>query len=85
VRERNLPRQAIGALLVAVGLTFPAALVTVTIALSFGTGVLHPLRAAAIQRLASDGIRARAASMGERLRYGAVDNPSVVGRRSCLA
>jgi len=58
----QLTAAAIGSLLVAVGLTFPAALVTVTIALSFGTGVLHPLRAAAIQRLASDGVRARAAS-----------------------
>jgi hypothetical protein len=58
----QLTAAAIGALLVAVGLTFPAALVTVTIALSFGTGLLHPLRAAAIQRLASDGVRARAAS-----------------------
>jgi MFS family permease len=54
---------AIGSLLVAVALAVPAALVPVTIALSFGTGVLHPLRAAAIQRLASDGVRARAASM----------------------
>jgi len=58
----QLTAAAIGSLLVAVGLTFPAALVTVTIALSFGTGALHPLRAAAIQRIASDGVRARAAS-----------------------
>ena len=54
---------AIGSLLVAVGLTLPAALVPATITLSFGTGVLHPLRAAAIQRMASDGVRARAASV----------------------
>jgi hypothetical protein len=53
---------AIGSLLVAIALAIPAALVPATIALSFGTGVLHPLRAAAIQRLASDGVRARAAS-----------------------
>src|SRR5262245_6999702 len=53
---------AVGAVLVAAALTLPGALVPVTIALSFGTGVLHPLRAAAIQRLATDGIRARAAS-----------------------
>jgi hypothetical protein len=53
---------AIGSLLVAVALAMPAALVPATIALSFGTGVLHPVRAAAIQRLASDGMRARAAS-----------------------
>ena len=53
---------AIGSLLIAVALAVPAARVPATIALSFGTGVLHPLRAAAIQRLASDGVRARAAS-----------------------
>jgi hypothetical protein len=58
----QLTAAAIGSLLVAAGLTFPAALVPVTIALSFGTGVLHPLRAAAIQGLASDSVRARAAS-----------------------
>jgi MFS transporter len=53
---------ALGSVLVATALTIPGALVPATIALSFGTGVLHPLRAAAIQRLATDGIRARAAS-----------------------
>ena len=58
----QLVAAAIGSLLVAVALTLPAALVPATIALSFATGVLHPLRAAAIQRLASDGVRARAAS-----------------------
>jgi uncharacterized membrane protein SpoIIM required for sporulation len=47
---------------VGVALTIPAALIPATIALSFATGVLHPLRAAAIQRMASDSIRARAAS-----------------------
>jgi MFS family permease len=59
----QLVAAAIGSLLVAVGLTLPAALVPATIALSFGTGVLHPLRAAAIQRMATDGVRARAASV----------------------
>jgi hypothetical protein len=54
---------AAGLLLVAGALTIPGGLVPATIALSFGTGVLHPLRAAAIQRLASDGVRARAASV----------------------
>jgi hypothetical protein len=44
-------------------LTIPEALVPATIALSFGTGVLHPLRAATIQRIATDGVRARAASV----------------------
>jgi hypothetical protein len=58
----QLAAAAAGALLVATALAFPAALVPVTITLSFGTGVLHPLRAAAIQRMASDGVRARAAS-----------------------
>ena len=58
----QLAATAIGSLLVAVGVLFPSALVPATIALSFGTGVLHPLRAAAIQRLATDGVRARAAS-----------------------
>ncbi|HKH71014.1 MAG TPA: MFS transporter [Vicinamibacterales bacterium] len=58
----QLTAAPIGALLVAVALTFPAALVAVTVALSFGTGVLHPLRAAAIQRLARDDVRAQAAS-----------------------
>jgi len=53
---------ALGSLLVVAALMIPVALVPATIALSFGTGVLHPMRAAAIQRLASDGIRARAAS-----------------------
>jgi len=53
---------ALGSLLVMAALMIPRALVPATIALSFGTGVLHPLRAAAIQRLASDGVRARAAS-----------------------
>jgi Major Facilitator Superfamily len=54
---------ALGLLLVVATLMIPSALVPATIALSFGTGVLHPLRAAAIQRIASDGIRARAASV----------------------
>jgi hypothetical protein len=58
----QLMAAAIGVLLVAMALAIPATLVPATIALSFGTGVLHPLRAAEIQRLASDGIRARAAS-----------------------
>jgi hypothetical protein len=53
---------ALGSVLVAAALMIPGALIPATIALSFGTGVLHPLRAAAIQQLASDGVRARAAS-----------------------
>jgi len=58
----QLAAAAVGALLVTVALAIPAMLVPVTITLSFGTGILHPLRAAAIQRVASDGVRARAAS-----------------------
>jgi MFS family permease len=54
---------AVGSALVITALMFPAALVPATIALSFGTGVLHPLRAAAIQRIATDNVRARAASV----------------------
>ena len=53
---------AAGSLLIVMALMHPAALVPATIALSFATGVLHPLRAVAIQRLAGDGVRARAAS-----------------------
>jgi len=52
-----------GAVLAAVALMVPAALIPITITLSFATGVSHPLRATAIQRLASDGMRARAASV----------------------
>ena len=58
----QLAAAVIGSLLVLMALTIPTALVPATIALSFGTGVLHPLRAAAIQRVAGDGVRARAAS-----------------------
>jgi hypothetical protein len=53
---------ALGAIVVVVALTIPSALVPSTIALAFATGVSHPLRAAAIQRLATDDVRARAAS-----------------------
>jgi hypothetical protein len=58
----QLAAAAVGTLLVAIALMIPAMLVPVTVALSFGTGVLHPLRAAAIQRMAGDGVRARIAS-----------------------
>jgi MFS family permease len=53
---------ACGAILAGVALTIPALLIPITIALSFATGVSHPMRATAIQRLAGDGMRARAAS-----------------------
>jgi len=41
----------------------PAILPLVALALAFVSGVARPLRAAAIQRLAADSLRARAASM----------------------
>jgi len=52
-----------GAILAGVALTIPSLFIPITIALSFATGVSHPMRATAIQRLASDGMRARAASV----------------------
>jgi hypothetical protein len=48
--------------LVGSALAIPAAFQFVVLALAFLVGVAHPLRATAIQRLASDGVRARAAS-----------------------
>jgi MFS family permease len=54
---------AVGSIVAGIALTIPSALVPATIALSFATGVSHPLRATEIQRLASDGMRARAASV----------------------
>ena len=54
---------AAGAVVAGVALTWPAALVPATIALSFATGFSHPLRAVAIQRMATDDVRARAASL----------------------
>ena len=44
------------------GLALPAAFYPVVFALSFLVGVAEPLRAAAIQRLAADEVRAQAAS-----------------------
>jgi hypothetical protein len=52
-----------GLVAAAAAVIVPAILMPTTIALSFATGLAHPLRAAAIQRMASDGIRARAASV----------------------
>ena len=54
---------ALGAVLFAVSLTWPAAFSTIVLALAFLMGVAEPLRAAAIQRLAADAMRARAASL----------------------
>ena len=52
----------VGAIVAGIAVTIPSALVPATIALAFATGVSHPLRAAAIQRMTSDNMRARAAS-----------------------
>jgi hypothetical protein len=43
-------------------LILPGLLVPATITLAFATGAAHPVRAAAIQEMATDGVRARAAS-----------------------
>ena len=53
---------AAGAIIAGVALTWPVTLVPSIVALAFATGVTHPIRATAIQRLATDGMRARAAS-----------------------
>jgi hypothetical protein len=52
----------VSALVCAVAVVWPAALVPVVVALAFLQGVADPLRAAAVQRLAADDARARAAS-----------------------
>ena len=54
---------AVGAIVAVAAVTIPSALIPSTIALAFAAGVSHPLRAAAIQRLAADDVRARAASV----------------------
>ena len=53
----------VGGLLIAMGVAREDSLLFVTVLLSFLVGVAVPLRAAAIQRLASDAIRARVASV----------------------
>jgi len=53
---------AFGAMLLMSAVAMPAALPPVALVLAFLAGVAQPLRAAAIQRLAADSIRARAAS-----------------------
>jgi hypothetical protein len=52
-----------GAVIIATALTLPAAFLPAVVALSFLLGVAHPLRAAAIQRLTADTMRARTASI----------------------
>lgn len=51
-----------GAIVAGVAVAAPAILIPSIVALAFATGLSHPLRAAAIQRLATDDMRARAAS-----------------------
>ena len=51
-----------GFMIVVLALALSAALIPATIVLAFATGLAHPLRAAAIQRMTTDGVRARAAS-----------------------
>jgi MFS family permease len=51
-----------GLVAMAGALMFPSTLIPITVALAFATGLSHPLRAGAIQRMAADGVRARAAS-----------------------
>ncbi|HUE85241.1 MAG TPA: hypothetical protein VMO26_04115 [Vicinamibacterales bacterium] len=53
---------AFGSILLIVAVAVPATLPLIAVALGFLVGVAQPLRAAAIQRSAADGIRARAAS-----------------------
>ena len=54
---------AFGAAATLVSVVFPAAFLTTVVTLAFLMGVAHPLRAVAIQRLAADHVRARAASI----------------------
>jgi MFS family permease len=51
-----------GAIVAGMAVTLPATLIPSLVALALATGLSHPVRAAAIQRLASDDMRARAAS-----------------------
>jgi MFS family permease len=60
--RNHLALTAIGAVLFIAAIAWPASLPIVALALGFLAGVAQPLRAAAIQRLAGDNIRARAAS-----------------------
>jgi len=54
---------SLGAGVAITGLTAPAVFVPAVVALSWLQGVAQPLRAAAIQRVAADHVRARAASV----------------------
>ena len=52
-----------GAIAITAAMTHRSALVPAVVGLAFLEGLAHPLRSAAIQRLATDGVRARAASI----------------------
>jgi hypothetical protein len=52
-----------GVIAITAAMTHPSALVAAVVGLAFLEGLAHPLRSAAIQRLAADGVRARAASI----------------------
>jgi MFS family permease len=66
VQPAGLPAQtllaAAGAVAIGLAAIVPAAFLPVVAALAFLDGVAHPLRAAAVQRLVADDVRARAAS-----------------------
>jgi len=53
---------AAGAMAIGLAAIVPAAFLTVVAVLAFVAGVAHPLRAAAVQRMVADDVRARAAS-----------------------
>jgi hypothetical protein len=52
----------IGAVAITAAVALPHALLPVVVGMAFLLGLVHPLRAAAVQQLATDGMRARAAS-----------------------
>lgn len=62
VRAVHTSLLAIGAAIVAVAVAVPPLLYAAVVALSFLGAVAHPVRAAAIQQLVADHVRARAAS-----------------------
>jgi hypothetical protein len=62
-RRSQIGLAGLGAVVTMAAFTLPAAFPSAVVALSFLFGVAYPLRAAAIQRLAADRMRARAASI----------------------
>ena len=61
-RAPDLLLLACGAAVLAVSLLVSAGVAAAAVALAFFPGLIHPLRAAALQRVAADGVRARIAS-----------------------